>query len=89
MIDLDDYYKRIERDMTGELKSSGQMEGGFWQSIGKFIEAGSSKRGQMFENMLSNTERIMAGQKKHGFEQNKKSELDKLIEKGAKDGTGA
>jgi len=87
MIDVDEYYKKIERKMVGEFKSTGQIENSFWQNVGKTMTAGDTKRGQMFTDMLSNVERMMTGQKKHGFEQNKKTELEKLIEKGAKDGT--
>ena len=81
MIDVDEYYKKIERAMVGEFKSTGKIENAFWQGIGKFMAAGDTKRGQMFSNMLSNVERMMTGQKKHGFEQNKKTASDKLIEK--------
>lgn len=88
MIDVDEYYKKIERAMVGEFKSTGQIENAFWQGVGKFMAAGDTKRGQMFTDMLSNVERMMTGQKKHGFEQNKKTASEKLIEKGAKDGTG-
>ena len=82
MIDVDEYYKKIERAMVGEFKSTGQIENAFWQGVGKFMTAGDTKRGQMFTDMLSNVERMMTGQKKHGFEQNKKTASDKLIEKG-------
>lgn len=82
MIDVDEYYKKIERAMVGEFKSTGQIENSFWQGVGKFMAAGDTKRGQMFSNMLSNVERMMTGQKKHGFEQNKMTASDKLIEKG-------
>lgn len=87
MIDVDEYYKKIERKMVGEFKSTGQIENSFMQNVGKTMTAGDTKRGQMFTDMLSNVERMMTGQKKHGFGQNKKTELEKLIEKGAKDGT--
>ena len=82
MIDADEYYKKIERAMVGEFKSTGQIENAFWQGVGKFMSAGDTKRGQMFSDMLSNTERMMTGQKKHGFQQNKMTASDKLIEKG-------
>ena len=88
MIDVDEYYKKIERAMVGEVKSTGQIENAFWQGVGKFMTAGDPTRGQMFSNMLSNVERMMTGQKKHGFEQNKTTDLEKLIKKGVKDGTG-
>ena len=82
MIDVDEYYKKIERAMVGEFKSTGQIENAFWQGVGKYMAAGDTKRGQMFTDMLSNVERMMTGQKKHGFEQNKMTASDKLIEKG-------
>ena len=80
MKDADEFYKSIERKMT--LKSSGKIESGFWQTVGKSMSAGEAKYGQMFSDMLGNIERMMTGQKKHGYQQNKKSEKDKLIEKG-------
>lgn len=82
MIDVDEYYKNIERKMIGMLKSTGQIENSFWQNVGKTMTAGDTKRGQIFTDMLGNIERMMAGKKKHGFEQNKKTTSDKLIEKG-------
>ena len=88
MIDVDEYYKKIERAMVGEFKSTGQIENAFWQGVGKFMTAGDTKRGQMFSNMLSTVERMVTGQKKPGIEKNKMTELEKLIKKGAKDGTG-
>jgi hypothetical protein len=88
MIDVDEYYKRIERAMVGEFKSTGKIENSFLQNVGKTMAAGDTKRGQMFTDMLANVERMMTGQKKHGYQQNKKTDVEKLIEKGAKNGTG-
>jgi hypothetical protein len=88
MIDADEYYKRIERAMVGEFKSTGKIENTYWQGIGKYMAAGETKRGQMFTDMLGNIERMMTRQKKHGYQQNKKTDIEKLIEKGAEDGTG-
>ena len=86
MIDVDEYYKNIERKMTGMLKSTGQIENSFWQNVGKTMTAGDTKRGQMFTDMLGNIERMMTDKKKHGFEQNKKTDIERLIEKGAENG---
>ena len=88
MVDADEFYRRIERKMVGELKSTGQIENAYWQGIGKYMTAGETKRGQMFTDMLGNIERMMTRQKKHGYQQNKKTDVEKLIEKGAEDGTG-
>ena len=88
MIDVDEYYKKIERVMVGEFKSTGQIENAFWQGVGKYMAAGDTKRGQMFSNMLSNAERMMTGQKKHGFQQNKMTASDKLIKKGKETNNG-
>ena len=82
MINADEYYKKIERMMVGEFKSTGKTVNSFWQNVGKTMAAGDTKRGQMFDDMLGNVERIMTGQKRHGFEQNKKTEFEKLIDAG-------
>lgn len=88
MIDIDEYYRKIERKMVGEFKSTGKIERSFMQNVGKAMSAGESKRGQMISDILGNIERMMTGQKKHGFQQNKKTDIEKLIEKGERDGTG-
>ncbi len=86
MIDVDEYYKKIERKMVGEFKSTGQIENSFWQNVGKTMSAGDTKRGQMFTDILGNIERMMTGKKKHGLGQNKKTDIERLIEKGAENG---
>lgn len=88
MIDVDEYYKRIERKLVGEFKSTGKIENAFLQNIGKTIAAGDIKRGQMFSDMIDKVERAITGQKKHGFEQNKLTDTEKLIRKGEKDVAG-
>lgn len=84
---IDNYFQNIENKLRCN-NFMGALERSFMQNVGKFMTAGDTKRGQMFSDMLSNTERMMTGQKKHGFEQNKMTDLEKLIKKGAKDGTG-
>jgi len=79
MTDTEEYLKRVERMLVGELKSTGKIESALWQRVGKFMESNSSNRGKLFEDMLGNVERIMTGKKKHGFEQNKMSEEEKRI----------
>lgn len=88
MIDADEFYKKIDRHLVGELKSTGQVENSFWQHIGHYINHDFATPGYTFTNMLGDVERLMTGQNKHGFEQNKKTDLEKLIEKGANNGTG-
>lgn len=88
MINVDEYYRSIERKMTGEFKSTGKIENSFWQNVGKTMSAGESKRGQMFSDIIGNVERMMTSQKKHGFQQNKKTDIEKLIEKGERNGAG-
>lgn len=88
MIDADEFYRRIERKMVGEFKTTGAMESGFWQSVGKQMSAGESKRGQMLADMLGNIERMMTGMKKHGFEQNKKTLYERMVEQGRRDDEG-
>lgn len=77
MIDVDEYYRKIERRMTGELKSTGQMENTFWQHVGKFMECGN--RGQTVDTVYSNIERMLSGKKKHGEGQNKMTDMEKAI----------
>lgn len=78
---IDNYFQNIENKLRCN-NFIGALERSFMQNIGKTMTAGDTKRGQMFTDMLGNIERMMTGQKKHGFEQNKKTPNDKLIEKG-------
>ena len=86
MFNPDEFYKSIDRKIVGELKSTGQVENSFWQHIGHAINHELPRPGKLFDEMFGNIERMMTGQKKHGFEQNKKTDLEKLIEKGANNG---
>lgn len=84
---IDNYFQNVEN----KLKCNnfiGTLERSFMQNVGKTMSAGESKRGQMFSDIIGNVERMMTGQKKHGFQQNKKTDMEKLIEKGERDGTG-
>ena len=65
-----------EKDpITGELKSTGQMENAFWQHIGKVVNHKLPVLGSLYDEILANVERKLKGLKKHGFEQNKKTDL--------------
>lgn len=83
MFNADEFYQSIDRKITGELKSTGQMENAFWQHIGKVINHKLPVQGSLYDEILANIERKLKGLKKHGFEQNKKTASEKLIEKGA------
>lgn len=85
MKDVDEYYKNIERWLVDELKSTGEKENAFWQHVGKVYNHQFPYYGQSYDIMLSNIDRKLAGKNKHGFEQNKKTEFEKLVEKGEKD----
>ena len=78
---IDNYFQNIENKLRCN-NFMGALERSFMQNVGKFMTAGDTKRGQMFSDMLSSVERMMTGQKKHGFEQNKMTASDKLIKKG-------
>lgn len=82
MKDPDEYYKTIERKLVGELKSTGEQENAFWQHVGKVYNHQFSYGGKLFDEMLGNIDRQLAGRQKHGFEQNKKTDFEKLVEKG-------
>jgi hypothetical protein len=84
---IDNYLANVEKQLKHD-SFIGKMERSVSQHICKQTNVGISQRGQMFNDMLANVERVMTGQKKHGFQQNKKTDLEKLIEKGVKNGTG-
>lgn len=82
MLDVDEIVSKIDRQLTGELKSNGEQENALWQHIGKLYNYTSPYRGMFYDEMLANIDRKLAGKQKHGFEQNKKTEFEKLAEKG-------
>lgn len=83
MINPDEFYKKIERELiVDKLRSTGQIENAFWQHIGHFYNHESPYIGKVYDNIIGNIERMMTGQKPHGFEQNKKTDVEKLMEKG-------
>lgn len=85
MFNADEFYRNIERKMlVNPLRSTGEMENSFWQHIGKYYNKALPYPGQTNATILANVERIMTGQKPHGYQQNKKTELEKLQEKGVK-----
>ena len=79
MFKADDYWKNIERKMSCDLSTFGKTEREVSQHLGHVV---NHEFVSSFDEILGNIERIMTGQKKHGFEQNKKTELEKLQEKG-------
>lgn len=83
MIDADEFYSKIERQLVGELKSTGEQENAFWQHVGKVYNHQYPYGGKLFDEMLGNIDRQIAGKQKHGFEQNKKTEFEKMVEAGA------
>lgn len=79
----DEFYGKIEREMmVDRLKSTGQMENAFWQHLGRYYNHKNNYVGYMYDEILNNVDRMMSGKKKHGFEQNKKTDTEKLQEKG-------
>lgn len=85
MINPDEIYKKLDRRMVGWANSMGEVENSFFQHIGKIYNKQIPYSGKLADEMISTINRIITRQKKHGFEQNKKTDLEKLIEKGATD----
>lgn len=82
----DEFYKQIERNMiVDRLKSTGHMENSFWQHLGHYYNHKNNYIGYVYDEMLGNIDRMLSRQKKHGFEQNKKTDTEKLQEKGRED----
>ncbi len=88
MIDPDKYYGNVETFLVNKLKSTGEVENSFWQHIGKIYNHTISSRGYLFDEMTGNIERMLTGKHKHGFEQNKKTDIEKLQEKGREESNG-
>lgn len=84
MFNPDEFYQEIDRQLVGELKTTGKMENAFWQHLGKFANRKLPNQGSMYDEMISNIERMMKGLKKHGFEQNKKQSGKNSLIKGEK-----
>ena len=82
MFDTDECYKKIERRFTNLTRTTGETENSFFQHVGRIYNMDIGNFGKMYETMLTNVEHIMTGQKPHGYQQNKKTELEKLQEKG-------
>lgn len=82
MFNPDEFYKSLDRKLVVELKSTGQIENAFWQHIGHIYNHQNIYIGKLYDDILGNIERLMTGQKKHGFEQNKKTNIERLIELG-------
>ena len=82
MFNIDETYKKIERNFVNLFRSTGETENSFFQHVGKIYNMEIGGENNFYEKMLSNVERTMTGQKPHGYQQNKKTELEKLQEKG-------
>lgn len=88
MFNPDEFYKSIERHMmVDRLKSTGQMENSFWQHLGRYYNHQNLYVGTVYDEIMGSIERTLTGQKRHGFEQNKKTDLEKLIEKRKEENT--
>ena len=86
MINPDSFYDNIGARMQ-RINGISSQEAARMQHLGHFYNHEFAYQGKIHDNILGNIERMLKGEKKHGFEQNKKTELEKLQEKG-KDGTG-
>lgn len=85
MIDPDEFYREIERKrLVNPLRSTGETENSFWQSVGRIYNMEIPTLGKKIDEVFNDTVNIMTGQKKHGFEQNKKTQEEKLAELGVK-----
>lgn len=82
MFNADEYYKAIDRRLVGWANSLGEVENSFSQHIGKIYNMQIPYCGKLADEMISSVNRALTGQKKHGFEQNKKTDFEKLVEKG-------
>lgn len=82
MINPDAFYDNIGARMTKIMSGISQEEASRQQHIGKIYNHEFTYSGKMYDTMISNINRLLKGEKKHGFEQNKKTEFDKLVEKG-------
>ena len=82
MTNPDEFYKKIERIMVNELRSSGEMENRTMQHIGKIYNMSLPYPGKSYDDIYGNIERLITGGKKHGEGQNKKTDLEKLQELG-------
>ena len=82
MFSPDEIYKKIERRYTNLTRSTGEVENSFFQHVGRIYNMDISNSGENYEKILKNIEYVMTGQKPHGYHQNKKTELEKLQEKG-------
>lgn len=82
MTNPDEIYKKLDRRLVGWANSMGEAENAFFQHVGKIYNKQIPYSGKLADEIVSNVNRILTRQKKHGFEQNKKTDLEKLIEKG-------
>ena len=80
MINPDEFYKNIERNMSKGLSTTGEMENAFWQHLGHFYN--KDVLGTSFEDSLGHIERVMTGQHGNRWDgQNKKTDMEKAVEK--------
>lgn len=77
-MNIDDFMASVEAKLYAPI-DRGQVENSLWQHVGKYYNR-SLEYGSLFDDMLANVERKINMRKKHGFEQNKKTRLDKMVE---------
>lgn len=79
-MNIDEFMANVEAKLYNPI-DRGQVENALWQHIGKYYNK-TLEYGNLFDEMLANVERKIDMKKKHGFEQNKKTRIDKMIEGG-------
>ena len=52
MFNPDEFYQEIDRQLVGELKTTGKMENAFWQHLGKFANRKLPNQGSMYDEMI-------------------------------------
>lgn len=89
MFNTDEFYKTIERKMlVNPLRSTGEIENSFFQHLGRYYNKEIPYPGELRDKIIAEVERKMIGQKKHGFEQNKMTESEKMQRDGDEYGRG-
>ena len=89
MFNVDEFYKTIERKMlVNPLRSTGEIEYSFVQHLGRYYNKEIPNLGGLRDKIMAEVERKMIGQKKHGFEQNKMTESEKMQRDGDEYGRG-
>lgn len=82
-MDAEKILTNIENMYTMNLSApGGKVERARQQHIGKLYNQELPIMGHTYDTMLANIDRLLSGKHRHGFEQNKKTDKEKLIEKG-------